>query len=86
MDIESYAILQSVPLGSGPRSSHSLQTKLLSTLLRCSDFLLTRSRLGAFEASETAISWAELGTLLEWLLHTTDFSHVMIHCVYPSRQ
>lgn len=41
---ESYAILQSVPLASSLPSNHSPQTKLLSTLLHCSDFLLTRSR------------------------------------------
>lgn len=41
---ESYAILQSVPLASSLHSSHSLQTKLLSTLLHCGDFVLTRSR------------------------------------------
>lgn len=41
---ESYAILQSVPLAGSLHSSQSLQTKLLSALLYCSDFLLTRSR------------------------------------------
>lgn len=85
MDIESYAALQSVPLGSSLCSSHSPQTMLLSTLLRCSDFLLTRSRLGEFEASETAISRAELAILFKWLLHTADFSHVTFHRAGPSR-
>ena len=64
---ESYAIVQSVPLASSLHSSHSLQTKMLSTLLHCSDFLLTRSRsflrLREGETSKTTVSRKELGVL-----------------------
>lgn len=64
---ESYAILQSVPLASSLHSSHSLQTKLLSTLLHCSDFVLTRSTsfptLRESEASKTAASCPQSGFL-----------------------
>lgn len=42
---ESYAVLQSVPLASSLHSSHSLQTKLLSTLLHCSDFLTNEEQI-----------------------------------------
>lgn len=66
---ESYAILQSVPLASSLPSNHSLQTKLLSTLLHCSDFLLTWSRSSLRpkegEAEKTTVSQAELGILFK---------------------
>lgn len=83
----SHAVLQSVPLASSLHSSHSLQTKLLNTLMHCREFVLTWSRSSFTPREGDALKPAKgtkLSFLFNKLFQIIDFCLSSVHVLCPS--